>query len=147
MMSGCASQNTENTEFYTAAPNMSAETIARIRISPPPSSPIVERSAIQDPTETTQLYAERGYSAIGMSVFKDDMAHYESSAMAQAKALGADLVLMLSLEYTTEKTVITPAMRTYSHGTRTTTTFGSATYQFVTVTAHKNSALYFVKTK
>jgi membrane-associated protease RseP (regulator of RpoE activity) len=163
VISGCANGYKE---FYKSVPNMTPESIARMRVAQPSTSPIVERLAPQDPTEVTKAYTKRGYTVIGTSMFNSGRSESDELAITQAKAVGADLVLILNPKYagsvTTTVPITTPTTSTsYSSGTATaygpagtvtaygsgtTTTYGSTT-NYVPMTVHRTDygAVYFVK--
>lgn len=163
LVTGCASGYTE---FYRPAAGATPEAIARVRAAPPPETPLVERAAPADPRAVSDAYAKRGYIVIGSSMFNSGDSEPDSSAIAQGKAVGADLVLILNPEYTgsvtTRMPLTTPtSSTTYStgrataygpggsvtaYGSGTSTTYGSTT-TYVPITTHRSDygAVYFVK--
>lgn len=162
-LTGCVSGYKQ---FYTPAKAITSEQITARRISPPPVIPLVERTAIRDPKEITDIYNKRGYVVIGHSSFNSGTNESDEAAIAQGKEVGADLVLIFTPKYTGSVTsnmpITTPTTSTsYSsgsataygagrpvtaYGSGTTTTYGSTT-TYVPVTVHRNdyAAAYFVK--
>ncbi|RQO58436.1 PDZ domain-containing protein [Paucibacter sp. KBW04] len=164
-LSGCASGYKQ---FYRPAQGATAEAIARLRVAPPPDSPIVERAQPTEAQVVIDAYAKRGYVMIGNSMFNSGRPESEGSAISQAKEVGADLVLILSPKYTGSITssipITTPTTSTsYStatataygargsataYGTGTTTTYGTTT-NYVPMTIHRSDygAVFFIKQK
>lgn len=142
------------------------EAIAARRPSPPPATPIIERSQPGDGQAILDAYARRGYLMVGHAMFNSGGPESEYSAVRQAKDVGADLVLILNPKYTGSITysipITTPTTATsYStgsataygsggavtaYGSGTTTTYGSTT-DYVPVTVHRSDygAIFFVK--
>ena len=86
-------------EFYKQAPGTTPETVATMRVAPPPAIPI-ERAQPGDSMTILDAYAKRGYIMIGSSMFKTGHPESEDSAVRQAQDVGADLVLILNPRYT-----------------------------------------------
>jgi hypothetical protein len=110
--------------FYTPADGATPEAIAARRAAPPPDSPILERSAPDKPEAVLAAYAKRGYAMIGASSFSSGTRQSEASALQQARAVRADLVLVLNPQYAgavTSSIPITTPTTTTAHTT------GSAT--------------------
>jgi hypothetical protein len=163
LLAGCASGFTQ---FYKPATGATPEAIARRRAAPPPENPQVERAAPADSRAVVDAYAKRGYFTIGNSMFNSGHDEPESSAIAQGKAVGADLVLILNPRYTGSVTTSIPlttptSSTTYSTGNATaygsggsvtaygsgkSTTYGSTTtYIPITTPRSDYGAIYFVK--
>lgn len=163
LLHGCASGYKE---FYRPAQGATPELIAARRVSPPPATPIVERSPPDDPQRVLDAYSKRGYAMIGNSSFNSGRAEPEDAAVRQAQQVGADLVLILNPKYTGSVTsnlpFTTPTTSTShstgmataygpggsvtAYGSGTTTTYGSTTtYVPVTVNRSDYGAVFFVK--
>jgi membrane-associated protease RseP (regulator of RpoE activity) len=164
VLGGCSGYQ----QFYRPVPGITPEVIARFRVSPPPATPIVERLQPASPEEIQKVYTRRGYVVIGHSSFNSGTSESDESAIEQGRAVGADLVLIMSPRYTgsvtTSVPITTPTTSTsYSSGTATaygpggpvtaygsgtTTTYGSTTtYYPVTVHRTDYAAVYFIKRK
>lgn len=163
VLTGCASGYKQ---FYQPAPGATLEAIAARRHSPPPTTPIIERSQPSDGQTIVDAYARRSYVMIGHAMFNSGMPESEDSAVRQAQEVGADLVLILNPKYTGTITssipITTPTTTTsYStgsataygpsgtataYGSGTTTTYGSST-NYVPITVHRADygAVFFVK--
>jgi len=163
MLAGCASGYKE---FYQQAQGATPEAVAARRASPPPATPIVERSRPGNSQAILDAYRKRGYVVIGDSMFNSGTRESDDSAVRQAQDVGADLVLILDPTYTGSVTssvpITTPTTTTsYStgsataygprgsvtaYGSGTTTTYGSTT-NYVPVTVHRSDygAVFFVK--
>ena len=161
-LGGCASGYSQ---FYTAIPEATPEVISRLRVAPPPDTPLVDRvPSFPGP----EHYESQGYAAIGHSSFNSGRAEHESNAIAQGKKVGADLVVIINPTYTGSVTnhipVTTPTTSTsYTTGSATaygsggtvtaygntqTTTYGSrTTYIPMTTNRYNYGAVYFVKRK
>jgi membrane-associated protease RseP (regulator of RpoE activity) len=162
---GCANGYSQ---FYRPATGATPEAIASTRSGPPPAVPLVERSQPVSGDIVLRAYEKRGYTMIGSSMFNAGGAVSESGAIAQAKTVGADLVLILDPRYTGSVTSSVPitvptSTTSYSTGTATafgpggpvtaygsgtTTTYGTSTsYVPVTVNRSDYGAVYFVKAR
>lgn len=161
-LGGCASGYSQ---FYTALPGATPEAIARLRVAPPPATPLVDRSpSVPDP----DYYARYGYEAIGYSSFNSGRNESEQNAIAQGQKVGADLVVIVNPTYTGSITshvpITTPTTSTsYTTGSATaygagrsvtaygssrTTTYGSQTnYIPMTTNRYDYGAVYFVRRK
>lgn len=163
-LGGCVFGN-GYTKFYRAVPGATPEAIAQLRAVPPPEMPIVDH-ALKFPD--AKPYAEQGYVVIGYSSFNSGHNEPDSEAIAQAKKLGADLVVIVDPSYTGSITsqipLTTPTSTTsYTNGSATaygsggsvtaygnamTTTYGSkTTYIPMTVNRYDYGAVYFIKQK
>jgi hypothetical protein len=153
-------------QFYTALPGVTPEVIAERRASAPPENPILERTAPANQESILAAYAQRGYVMIGSAFFNSGQPESESSAITQAKAVKADLVLVINPQYTgsittpvpfTTPTTTTSQTNTRANiygssgnatlnGTSTTTTYGSQT-TYIPVTQHRTDygAIYFIR--
>jgi hypothetical protein len=163
MLAGCTSGYKQ---FYQQAQGATPEVVASRRVSPPPATPIVERSQPGDGQAILDAYGKRGYVMIGQSMFNSGRRESDDAAVRQAHDVGADLVLILDPRYTGSVTssvpITTPTTSTsYStgsataygaggsvtaYGSGTTTTYGSTT-SYVPVTIHRSDygAVFFVK--
>lgn len=165
LLSGCASGYSQ---FYKPVNGATPEIIAAKRAAPPPTIPIVERAQPGDAQTILDAYAKRGYSMIGNSMFNSGRSETEDSAVHQAQAVGADLVLILNPKYTGTITsnipITTPTTTTsYStgrataygagapvtaYGSGTTTTYGTTTnYVPMAINRSDYGAIFFVKQK
>lgn len=95
-LAGCVTVNGYS-KFYRSVPGATPEEIAQLRASPPPDTPFVTRaSKFPDPKALFQ----QGYGVIGYSSFNSGHKEPDSEAIAQAKKLGADLVVIVDPSYT-----------------------------------------------
>ena len=152
--------------FYTPATGATPEAIASLRATPPPTTPLLERSAPGNMEEILAAYAKRGYVMIGHSMFNSGNNESDASALRQGVSVGADLVLILNPQHTGSITsnipLTTPTTTTAyttgsataygaggtvrAYGNSTTTTYGSnTTYIPMTVNRSDYGAVYFVK--
>lgn len=164
LLTACASGYST---FYQ--PNADAVDIMSRRAAPAPASPIVEHAAPADPEKVLEAYARRAYQLVGVSSFNSGMRETDAAAIAQAKKVGADLVLILNPQYTntiqTTVPITTPTTTTSyttgsatayayggapvtAYGNATTTTYGSKTsYVPMSTNRYDFTAVYFVRTK
>jgi hypothetical protein len=164
-LNGCANGYKN---FYKPVNGMTPESIAQIRATPPPSSPLVERIPPINGAAATDTYSKRGYTLIGSAEFNSGRKESEQSAIEQGKAVGADLVVILNPQLTGSESSIIPittptTTTTYStgsataygsggsvtaYGSGTSTTYGTAT-NYIPITIHRTNygAGYFVKQK
>lgn len=155
-------------EFYKPTEGLTPERLNAIRASVPPLEPIVERAKPGNSDLILDSYAKRGYEMIGNSFFNSGHDESESSAIMQAKVVGADLVLILNPSYTgtvTSSMPITKPTTTTSYttsrataygsggtatayGSGTTTTYGTTT-DYIPIVVHRSDygAVYFIKRK
>lgn len=153
---------------YTPAIGATPEAIENLRASPPPATPIIERSAPTDPGTITSAYFKRGYGVIGFSKFNSGRNESEDAAIRQGQNVGADLVLVFTPQYTGSVTssmpITTPTTSTSytsgsataygsggsvtAYGNSTTTSYGTKT-NYVPITVHRSNygAVYFIKTR
>lgn len=164
VLAGCATENGYS-EFYQPVPGATPEVIAQTRAAPPPETPLVVH-AVKPPDP--KPFAEHGYVVIGYSSFNSGHNEPDSEAIAQAKKVGADLVVIVNPNYTgsvTSQIPFTIPTTTTSqtngsataygsggpvtaYGQSTTTTYGSrTTYIPMTVNRYDYGAVYFVKRK
>jgi hypothetical protein len=89
--------------FYTPASGLTAESIASRRAAPPSGNPIIERAVHPGARVDLVLaaYEKRGFIAMGSSSFNTENPEPEDGAIQQARAVGADLVLILTPRDTT----------------------------------------------
>jgi PDZ domain len=165
LLVGCANGYQQ---FYKAVPIATPELVARMRVAPPPATPVLERSPPGDWQQILDAYAKRGYSLLGSSSFNSGNSESDESAVAQGRTVGADLVLVMNPKYTGTVTSTVPITKpttstTYSsgmataygpsgtvtaYGTGSSTTYGSTTtYIPVAVNRNDYTAAYFVKQK
>lgn len=162
LLAGCVTNGYK--EFYTELP--AAQDILTHRAAPAPAEPKVDHLAGRFDDYSSQ-YARAGYVPIGYSSYNGPDGA-DSGALEQAKALGADVVVILSPQYTETRTasipITTPTTQT-SHtnstatvygsggsatgsGTATTTTYGTQTnYIPVSTRRYDFQAVYLVKRK
>lgn len=164
-LAGCASGYKD---FYRPVNGTTLESIASRRIAPPPAMPAIEHSHPEKGDVIRSAYIKRGYVIIGQSLFNSGRRESEDAAVRQGQTVGADLVLIISPQYTgsvtTNLPLTTPTSSTaYSsgsativgagrpltaYGNSTTTTYGTATtYVPITVNRSDYAALFFVKVK
>jgi PDZ domain len=133
-------------EFYTQAQGATPETVAVMRVAPPPAMPIVERAQPGDSMTILDAYAKRGYIMIGNSMFKTGHPESEDSAVRQARDVGADLVLILNpryagtVTYNIPITTLTRAPKDSSQALDDITSYAPAT-----IALSDYGAVYFVK--
>lgn len=154
--------------FYHSVPGATPERIAATRDAPPTGTPIVDHTSLP-PEEIRNQYAAAGYAAIGWSSFNGGAGAADSGAISQAKAIGADLVVISSPSYTGTKSsvvpIVTPTTSTSytsgsatayggygapvtAYGSSTTTTYGTKTnFIPVNVDRYDYAAVYMVKQK
>lgn len=161
---GCASGYSQ---FYQSNPGATPELIAETRAGPAPVIPVLDRSG-DTPEAIAEAYARHGYGVIGFSSFNGAAGQSEQGAVEQGAKVGADVVVVISPQYTgTRSTVIpitTPTSQTsyttgsataygsggtaYVSGSATTTTYGSQTnYIPMHTDRYDYGALYLVKRK
>lgn len=159
-LSGCITVNGYS-KFYRATP----EVITQMRAAPPPEMPVVMHAS---KFPYAKPFLQQGYVVIGYSSFNSGRIVPDSEAVAQAKKLGADLVVIIDPSYTGSITsqipLTTPTSTTSytngsataygsggsvtAYGNATTTTYGSKnTYIPMTVNRYDYGAVYFVKMK
>lgn len=162
-LSGCANNN-PYTDYYSALNGTTPENIARFRSAPAPQIPQVDNVSPAQGQERLDMWARRGYLAIGIASFNSAQPIPEKFAVDQAKAVKADLVVIRSPEYTgsyaSSTAVVKPTISTTEgsallmgangrtnalvKGTGTTV---STTTEYVPTTEHRAdyAAVYFVK--
>ncbi len=162
VLGGCANGYQQ---FYQAYPGATPETIAKIRTAAPPANPRVEHVPGID-NSVYEGYAKLGYTPIGHSSFNAGQRQPDENAVAQGRAVGADLVIIANPRYTGTETASIPittptTSTTYSSGTATAygpygtvNAYGSGVAQtygtqtnFVPVAIHRQDygAVYFIK--
>lgn len=163
LMTGCANGYKQ---FYTPNQTISQQDLAERRQAPPPVDPIVVHANLSQAKETVESYVKSGYSVIGSSMFNSGDSVQERGAVDQARAVGADLVIVYYPKITGTQTsaipITTPSTSTtYSTGTATaygaggpvtaygsgtSTTYGSSTtWVPITVTRADYGAVYMAK--
>ncbi len=163
-LAGCVTVNGYS-KFYRSTPGATPERIAQLRASPPPEMPLVTHAS---KFPDAKPFYQQGYAVIGYSSFNSGHNEPDSEAIAQAKKLGADLVVIVDPNYTGSVTsqipLTTPTSTTSytngsataygsggsvtAYGNATTTTYGSkTTYIPMTVNRYDYGAVYFVKQK
>lgn len=131
-------------------------------------SPRVEHTPAASSGEVLATYYKKGYVGIGYSAFTSAQVESDTSALAQAKDVGADLVVIFTPRYagstslalptttpTTTTSTTTGTATAYgsggsatAFGTATTTTYGQNTsYIPVTMSFTSYAAIYFVKVR
>lgn len=162
LLTGCASGYSQ---FYQAVDGATPEAIAETRAAPAPAIPKLDRSA-DTPENIANAYARSGYVVIGYSSFNGAAGESEEGALAQGAKVGADLVVVVSPQYTntvsstipltlpTSQTSYTSGSATAygpggpvtAYGSATTTTYGSTTTYIPTSTDRFDyGAIYLVK--
>ncbi|MFJ7281385.1 PDZ domain-containing protein [Pseudomonas sp. NPDC099000] len=162
-LSGCANNN-PYTNHYSALNGSTPENIAKFRSTPPPEIPVVDNVSPEQGQERLDMWARRGYIAIGKASFNSPQPIPEKFAVDQAKAVKADLIVIRSPRYTgsyaTSTAVVKPTISTTEgsallmgapgrtnaivKGTGTTIT---TTTDYVPTTEHRAdyAAVYFIK--
>jgi serine protease Do len=134
-------------QFYKERQGMTPEIIAAMRVAPPRATPKIERAQPGDCMKILDAYAKRGFTMIGSSMFTSGHPESEDSAVRQAQAVGADVVLILNPRYAgmiSHDAPITTLTRTRS--TRASLYSDDITYYVpVTIPLTDYGALYFVK--
>jgi hypothetical protein len=121
-LAGCA--NGYST-FYRPAQGASAELIAQ-QTSASPSEPLVERLAPSaEPQQLFEAYEKRGYVLIGSSAFNSDQRESEAAAIAQARKVGAELVVILNPRHAGSTTRSVPLRAQASDRNTPVTAFGT----------------------
>jgi PDZ domain len=165
MLAGCANQYKQ---YYRPVNNDVLQRAYLSREGPPLQLPIIERIASTETSTLIDRYARKGFAFIGHSSFNSGREEQIDSAIALAKEVNADLVVIVDPRYTGSQTtaipLTTPTTTTSfstgsataygprgvvnAYGSGTTTTVGSVT-NMVPVTIHRMdySAAYFVKMK
>jgi membrane-associated protease RseP (regulator of RpoE activity) len=163
-VAGCASGYQK---FYRPNTALSPSLIAQHRAGPPSAQPLLDHTGLTGQA-LLKAYSQQGYALLGYSSFNGAGNQSDSGALAQGKAVGADLVVVANAAFTgTRSSVIpitTPTSSTsYSSGTATaygaggsvtaygsgtTTTYGSQTnYVPVSTDRYDYVAVYFYKSK
>ena len=163
-LGGCASGYQQ---FYKPVQGATPEIVASLRAGPAPSMPAIERSPPRNGDNgLIDAYIKRSYNAIGYASFTTGRAESEDAAVAQAKTVGADLVLIFDPKYagstTTNVLIKLPTTSTSytsgtatafgaggavtAHGNATTTTYGTST-DIIPFTVNRSNygAIFFVK--
>lgn len=165
LLSGCASQYKQ---YYRP---VNADVLQRTYLNrehPPLESPIIERIGSTETSALIDRYARKGFAFIGHSSFNSGREEPIDAAVALAKDIHADLVVIVDPRYTGSQTtaipITTPTTTTSfstgsataygpkgtinAFGSGTTTTVGSVT-NMIPLTIHRMdySAAYFVKMK
>jgi hypothetical protein len=165
VLTGCASNGYR--EFYTQVPGATPERVAQTRAAPPAGDPqVVHLPSPRFDGNAQSAYARQGYEVIGYAGFTSGRAPDDDDAIDQGRKVGADLVVILSPQYTgsvtasipittpTTSTSYTNGMATaygtggsaVAFGNSTTTTYGtSTTYVPTTVERFQYGAIYLVK--
>ena len=166
LLEGCVTSSGYG-QFYRAADGATPERVAAARASEPPAVPAVDHTGSMTEDLWT-AYHRNGYVPIGQSAFNSGRAEPESNAVAQAKKVRADRVLIIDPRYTGSQTTSIPftvpkSTTSYTtanataygsggtvnaYGNATTTTYGSET-TYIPMTVHRSdyAAIYFVKRK
>lgn len=154
LLGGCA-QNNPYAQYYRYESGTTPEMIASTRPAPAPATPLVDHTNADDFQKVARGWAARSYAVIGQAQFNSGASFTDAPAIAQAKAVKADLVLIVNPRYVgsfqTSTPVVTPTISTSSIqgaalGTVTGTTV-STTTQYVPGTEHRAdyAAVFFVK--
>jgi hypothetical protein len=162
LCTGCATNGYK--QFYQELPR--AKDVLGNRVAPAPAEPKVERLGGQY-SDYEQRFARAGYIVIGHSSF-NGAEESDRNAIAQGRAVAADIVVILSPKFTETRTasipITTPTTQTSytnanataygggqtvnAYGNSTTTTYGTQT-NYIPVTTHRydQTAVYLVKRK
>ncbi len=89
-MTGCG---TLQSLVYRPVQGLSPDAVASRRVSPPPERPRLEFVPVLD-ADTIDRYAEQGYVMTGFASLSNGCYVPDDAAVAQAKAVGADLVVV-----------------------------------------------------
>jgi membrane-associated protease RseP (regulator of RpoE activity) len=162
LASGCATNG--YSEFYSNAPGITPEIVAATRSGPPPAQPVIAYAPGFD--GLVDAYGRKGYAPIGHSSFSSGHSEGDGDAVAQARKVGADIVVIIDPAYagsnTTSVPITVPTTSTSqtsatataygtdgtatAYGNSTTTTYGTRTsYVPMTVHRYEYGAVYFVK--
>ncbi|MDI3252185.1 MULTISPECIES: PDZ domain-containing protein [unclassified Pseudomonas] len=146
------------TQYYQSANGFTPEIIAAERSGPPPAVPIIDHATLSTYENVARTWFRRGYAAVGKSEFNSSMPVPEQQALDQAKAIKADLVIIIEPQYQGTTTTTTKVSRPTSstsvtsvtagklNGSATTSTYGTTTdYVPITQKQVAYGALYFVK--
>jgi membrane-associated protease RseP (regulator of RpoE activity) len=130
LLSACASNPFG--KFYTdVTVTVSPEMVAS-RLEPPSGSTLIYSGS--DPKQDTITSYEQGYVLIGYSSFVGAIHVTKEELMAQAKKVGADLVIFYS-QYSHTETGIAPVPTYHSGTTATTNFYGAYSGSAVTTTS------------
>jgi len=163
LISGCAANPYH--AFYEELPG--ADQVLARREAPAPKSPGIDRLSTVTPEEIVGIQ-RAGYAVIGHSSFNSGGNVSEQAAVAQAVAVGADRVVIVSPRYTETRTANIPitlptSQTSYTtgsataygsggpvtaYGSSTTTTYGTRTTMIpISVDRRDYEAAYLVKQK
>jgi hypothetical protein len=164
-LSGCANQYKQ---FYRPVNTDALNRAYQNREHAPLANPLVERVSPAENPQVLERYARKGYAFIGYSSFNSGKQEGINSAIAFAKEIQADLVVVSDPQFTGSQTTVVPvttptSTTSFSSGTASaygsggvvnvygsgvTTTYGSFTSMVpVTVNRMDYSAAFFVKMK
>lgn len=166
VITGCVSGYKQ---FYQPYNGATPQVVAQLRANPPTGMPVVDHYGGKDYKSMVKDYGSAGYIPIGYSSFNSGHSEPDSGAIAEAKKVGADLVVIISPEYTGTRSTVIPwttptASTSYTSGTATaygsngtsataygnstTTTYGSRTsYIPIHTDRYDYGAIYFIKFK
>jgi hypothetical protein len=153
--------------FYTPMAGATPDKIAEVRANSPLAQPLVDHTGMNG-EQMVKAYGAQGYGIIGYSDFTGSGNQADAGAIEQAKAIGADLVVISNPQYQGERSAVIPittptTSTSYTTGSATaygsggsataygsaiTTTYGQHTnYVPISVSRYEYAAAYFVKLK
>jgi hypothetical protein len=162
LATGCATN--PYAQFYQSAAQAMLQSLAQRRVEPAPASPELLRG--NDPKDDILSLESDGWIVIGASSFNGPRLSARQ-AIEQAKAVGADRVVVYGRLSSTERTIMPLTLPTTqtsvtngtatafgpngmatAYGSATTTTYGtSTTYLPLTIRRYDALAIYLVKVK
>jgi hypothetical protein len=138
LLSGCENPYRK---YYQPNAGMTPEILAQRRVAPPPERPEVYRG--NDPNSDLAALMDDGYAVIGHSSF-NGTAENENAMVEQAKAVGADRVVIYGKYARTIQTAMPLTVPTTQTSTTTGTVFGSGGMATVSgyTTTHGSETTY-----
>lgn len=146
-LTGCAENPYK--DFYREEAVNSQDWIAELREAPAPITPVMQR-VTGNMQDAYALWQRKSYQAYGTSRFNSSGTFADTLAIAQGKAVKADVVLIQQPQHTgtlqTSKEVISPSVTTAQIGTLSATSYTMDT-QYVPVTEQRFDylAVYMIK--
>jgi len=139
LVSGCAENSYK--KFYRPNASLSPEALAQRRVAPPPEHPEVYRG--NDPNSDIPALIADGYGVIGQSSFNGPVEN-ENNVIEQAKAVGAERVVIYGKYARTIQTAMPLTLPTTQTSTTNGTVFGSGGMATVSgyTTTHGSETTY-----